>query len=64
MTREIVRDRIDEYGRTQEIECAGNRCIARHTIRERFINGRSNIHVRSVLMLMGRKVIKTNSFYR
>ena len=64
MSRQIIVDRVDECGRTQEIECAGNRCIARHTIRERFINGRSNIHVRSVLMLMGRKVIKTNSFYR
>ena len=62
--RETIKDRVDEYGRVREIECAGQQFIARHTVRERMIAGRLNVHVRAVIIGNGRKVIKTNSFYR
>ena len=49
---------------TRIIERMSRNYVARYTIRERVINGRTNIHVRCVLMGRGRKVVKNNSFYR
>ena len=38
--------------------------VVRYTIRERMIAGRLNVHVRAVIIGNGRKVVRTNSFYR
>ena len=46
------------------IERMSKNYIVRYTIRERMIAGRLNVHVRAVIIGNGRKVIKTNSFYR
>ena len=49
---------------SRTIERTSKNYVARYTIRERVIDGRTNIHVRCVLMGRGRKVVKNNSFYR
>jgi hypothetical protein len=49
---------------SRTIERMSRNYVARYTIRERVIDGRTNIHVRCVLMGRGRKIVRTNSFFR
>ena len=49
---------------SRTIERTSKNYVARYTIRERVIDGRTNIHVRCVLMGRGRKIVRTNSFFR
>ena len=49
---------------SRTIERMSRNYVARYIVRERIVDGRLNVYVRAVIIGNGRKVIKTNSFYR
>jgi len=49
---------------SRTIERTSRNYIARYIVRERVVDGRTNIHVRCVLIGRGRKIVRTNSFFR